>query len=517
MVKIVKIRVYIILYICLTLCFVSCKPKTHLPVVKTNNVTDITQTTATTGGNVTDDGGYDIDYRGVCYGTSQNPTVASRVTHDGTGTGPFISSLTGLTPGTTYYVRAYAMNRLGTGYGNEVSFSSGPMVLPTLTTTDISSVTSSTAVSGGSIISSGGGQITAKGVCWSTSQNPVITADSKTSNGTGTASFTSNLTLLTPNTTYYVRAYASNTIGTGYGNEVSFKTRQCPSATTDIPVEILIYSAILSGTINANDEVTEVTFEYGTSTYYGKTVAATPGTVSGTSFTTVTANISGLNSNTLYHYRVKAVNPWCTIYGSDQTFKTAPTSFQDGDGNIYKTVLINNQVWMQDNLKTTKFNDGSAIPNETGSWLSLTTPSYCWYNDNGTYKSIYGGLYNWHAVNTGKLCPTGWHVPTHDEWTALSTFLGGLADAGGHMKEAGISHWNPPNTGADNFSGFTAVPGGYKSSEFANLMTNGYYWSRSSYDDSNAYSRYLDCNSASLGSQYSSKSYGYSVRCVYGN
>jgi uncharacterized protein (TIGR02145 family) len=484
--------------------------------VKTTNVTEITPKTATSGGNVTDDGEYDITYRGVCWNTYQNPTTNNYVTFDGTGTGQFTSSLTGLTPGTTYYVRAYAVNSLGIGYGNEVSFSSGPVVVPTLTTNAISSIKSATAVSGGNILSDGEGQIIAKGVCWNTSPTPTIT-NSVTTDGIGSGSFTSNLTGLNLNTTYYLRAYATNSAGTGYGNEVSFKTRQCPSVTTNSPSEILIYSAKLVGTVNANDEVAEITFEYGPTTFYGYTIAATPGTISGTSITTVSATISGLGSNSIYYYRVKAVSSVCTIYGSDQVFRTAPTTFGDVDGNIYKTVLINDQVWMQDNLRTTKYNDGSAIPNQTGSWISLSTPSYCWYDDNNNYKNLYGALYNWHAVNTGKLCPTGWRVPTHDDWTALSTFLGGPAEAGGHMKEAGISHWNPPNAGADNFSGFTGMPGGFKSSVFSNIMNNGYYWSSTQYDATMAHYRYLDYNLSSLGSQYVEKYFGYSVRCIYGN
>src|SRR4030042_2115759 len=163
MIKLIRIQVITILFVSLTLCFTSCVKRPHLPVVKTINVTEITPKTATSGGNITDDGNLDIGYRGVCWSTTQNPTTRNFVSHDGKGTGPFISSLTGLTPGTMYYVRAYAISSLGTGYGNEVYFPSGPMVLPTLTTNEVTSVKSSTAVSGGSIVSDGGGQITAKG------------------------------------------------------------------------------------------------------------------------------------------------------------------------------------------------------------------------------------------------------------------------------------------------------------------------------------------------------------------
>jgi hypothetical protein len=218
-----KIIVIPILLIGLTLCITSCKPKPTLPVVTTTNVTGITQTTATTGGNVTSDGNAEVTSRGVCWNTSENPTVSNSKTSDGTGTGAFTSSLTQLTPGTPYYVRAYATNSEGTSYGNEVTFSSNPIVLATLTTSDITSITTTTAVSGGSISNDGGGTITARGVCWNTSDNPTV-ANSKTSDGTGTGSFTSSLTELTPNTTYYVRAYATNSAGIAYGNNKTFTT-----------------------------------------------------------------------------------------------------------------------------------------------------------------------------------------------------------------------------------------------------------------------------------------------------
>ncbi|MCK9414523.1 MAG: right-handed parallel beta-helix repeat-containing protein [Prolixibacteraceae bacterium] len=183
----------------------------------TNPVTAITQTTATSGGNVT--GGASVTARGVCWSTSPNPTIANSKTTNGTGTGTFTSSITGLTAGTLYYVRAYATNSGGTGYGTQVSFTT-TSGLPTLAPTNtVTAITQTTATSGGNV--TGGAGITARGVCWSTSPNPTI-ANPKTINGTGTGIFTSAITGLTTNTLYYVRAYATNSSGTAYGTQVSF-------------------------------------------------------------------------------------------------------------------------------------------------------------------------------------------------------------------------------------------------------------------------------------------------------
>ena len=187
----------------------------------TSAISNITQTTATSGGTITDDGGSAITMRGVCWSTSTNPTISNSKTTDGTGTGSFTSNLTGLTAGVTYYVRAYAMNLYGTAYGNVVQFNTIALGLPILTTTAISGTNTTSRSGGGNITSDGGATITAKGVCWSTSSNPTI-SNTKTSDGSGTGSFTSNLTGLTSAIKYYVRAYATNSVGTAYGNEVIF-------------------------------------------------------------------------------------------------------------------------------------------------------------------------------------------------------------------------------------------------------------------------------------------------------
>lgn len=198
----------------------------------TTAATDIATTTATSGGNITSDGGASVTARGVCWSTSANPTTADSKTTDGSGTGSYSSSITGLTAGTLYYVRSYATNSSGTTYGAQVSFTSASITAPVMAaTTAASSITGTTASSGGNVTGDGGASVTARGVCWSTSSNPT-TADSKTTDGTGTGSFTSSITGLSGSTLYYVRAYATNSAGTTYGTEVSFTT----SASLPVPV-----------------------------------------------------------------------------------------------------------------------------------------------------------------------------------------------------------------------------------------------------------------------------------------
>ena len=196
-----------------------------LPTLITTNYSNLTGASATSGGTVTTDGGSAIVARGVVWNTSENPTIANSKTTDGTGTGNFTSAITGLTAGTTYYVRAYATNSSGTGYGTQITFTTtaNPANFPVVTTTAASSITSSAASSGGNVTSDGGSPVTARGVAWSTTSGPT-TANSKTVDGTGTGTFTSAIAGLAANTVYYVRAYATNANGTAYGNQVSFTT-----------------------------------------------------------------------------------------------------------------------------------------------------------------------------------------------------------------------------------------------------------------------------------------------------
>ena len=196
----------------------------------------------------------------------------------------------------------------------------------------------------------------------------------------------------------------------------------------------------------------------------------------------------------------------------------------DVEGNIYVTVKIGNQWWMAENLKTTKYNDNTAIPLVTDSavWINLNTPGYCWYNkDAATYKNTYGALYNWFTLNTGKLAPTGWHIPTDAEWTILTDYLGGVNVAGDKMKstgtiEAGTGLWHSPCL-ATNESGFTAIPAGCRNryGTFSEIGYFGYWWSSSESHTYYAWARSLYFyDSYVYRSYYNNKNDGYFVRCV---
>jgi len=629
-----------------------------VPTLTTTSISALSTSSATSGGNITSDGGASITARGVVWSTSTNPTISlTTKTLDGTGTGSFISSITNLTPKTIYYIRAYATNSAGTGYGNEISFTtsdssivmgipcpgtptvkdidgntyntvqigtqcwtkenlrvtkyrdgtvipldesggtagngtgqtwssrttgartvyghsasnlaiygylynwyavadpkglcpigwyvpseaewnslssylgndsgvkladtswilavgkptnesgfsvkpggyrdtsgrfSAPLISgnfwsttkksssnifkgrglyskeywdtysyygvsglsvrclkdsnsivskPTLTTTAINAITTTSSTSGGNITSDGGASISARGVVWSTSTNPTIALTTKTSDGTGTGSFSSTLSNLTPKTTYYVRAYATNSAGTGYGNEITFTT---------------------------SDSIVVM----------GIPCPSTP-------------------------------------------------TVKDIDGNTYNTVQIGTQCWTKENLRVTKYRDGSIIPlDESGgisgkegviTWTRNTGARTVYANSSANFDT-YGYLYNWYAVADKKgICPIGWHVPSDVEWSLLTSFLGGDSVAGGKMKTIGTVNWQSPNTGATNESGFSALPGGFRLNDiFVNIKLNAYFWTTTENNNTFAWYRGLDYyygkgvdRRDNLG-----KPFGVSIRCL---
>ena len=195
----------------------------------------------------------------------------------------------------------------------------------------------------------------------------------------------------------------------------------------------------------------------------------------------------------------------------------------DMDGNIYHTITIGTQVWMVENLRVTKYNDGVSIPNVTSGydWGGLTTPAYCWYDNHLANKNSYGAMYNWHAVNSNKLAPQGWHIPSNDEWAVLTDYLGGLSASSNKLKESGSWHWGELNTGATNESKFTALPGGYRSFSdgvFFSKGSNCSFWSSTANNDLEAWSRAItlyDANDSHDVQVVSNlKNYGISVRCI---
>ncbi|MFZ4521489.1 MAG: fibrobacter succinogenes major paralogous domain-containing protein [Bacteroidales bacterium] len=384
-------------------------------VIETSGISGVTQSSAMCGGVIATDGGSTITARGVCWSTGQTPSVGNSHSTDGAGAGTFTSTITGLSPKTTYYARAYATNGKGTAYGSTMSFTTW-----LLATAPVTNITPTAATCGGTITAAQSNAIIERGVCWSAGHIPTI-ADTKTSNGSGSGTFISEMTGLSYNTTYTVRMYATGISGTDYGDALSFSTK---------PEEL----------------VTDI------------------------------------------------------------------------DGNTYHMVTIGTQVWLRENLKTTHYRNGAAIPlvNNSATWGTLSTGAYCYFNNDPSNNQLFGKLYNWYAVNDSrKLAPAGWHVPTISEWNILYEYLGGKAVAGGKMKSTGTDYWRSPNTGASNSSGFTGYPGGNCSGVgFTYSKNYGNFWSSDYISYYEASTAGLTYYSAAVTDDVFEPKIGNSVRCI---
>lgn len=294
-------------------------------IVTTNDITNITPTGAMCGGNVSvsSENTFPITSRGVCWDVNHNPTIANSHTNDGTGTGAFTSTITGLNVNTNYYVRAYATNEIGTFYGEEKNFNT-TTGLPVITTKDITSVHPLSATCGGVVTSDNGFAVTARGICWSLVQNPTID-DDHTSNGSGTGEFYSMMDNLQNATTYHVRAYATNSKGTAYGEDKSFTTTSgiITVSTTNV-TGVTPTSASCGGnatvTTDNNLPITAKGVCWGTG--HNPTIANNH-TTDGSGTGLFTSTLSGLSINTLYYVRAYAVNQLGTYYGEERSFTTA--------------------------------------------------------------------------------------------------------------------------------------------------------------------------------------------------
>ncbi len=204
------------------------------------------------------------------------------------------------------------------------------------------------------------------------------------------------------------------------------------------------------------------------------------------------------------------------VHNPDKTYGT----MTDQQGNLYKTIVIGTQEWMAENLKTTIYRNGNSIPNLTDNalWQGLSTGAWAFYNNDSQFDCPYGKLYNWYAVSDSRnLCPAGWHVPTDEEWTTLTTLLGGQSIAGGKMKSAGTQYWLSPNNAATNESGFSGLPASTRASNgtFDDVSNGGsIFWSSSEANTATAWSRLLSYTSTgATRSNYINRN-GFSVRCL---
>jgi uncharacterized protein (TIGR02145 family) len=380
------------------------------------------------------------------------------------------------------------------------------------------------------ITSDGGSRVTERGVCWSTSPNPTTSLQSKTLNGAGKGMFVNELNGLSIATKYYVRAYASNDSGTYYSNEISFSTKNSSiELTTMDAAAVSNSSATLRGSIINKDSVEITSKGFCWSTVPNPTIDLTTKTNDGSGSDNFSSKIIGLNPSIKYYVRAYVVSSIGTIYGNEIQFETGLSDpIMDVCGNIYHYIKIGSQTWMLENLKTTKYRDGTPIPliQESLNWLKLTSGAYANYANDSRNTNTYGQLYNWYAVcDSRNIAPKGWHVATVDEWRTLINYLGGLDVAIFKLKETGTTHWVSPNSGATNECGFSALPGGYcnENLNFMNIGDMGYWWGYTQDYSSMAWYFRLYSPITDISNIYdgifiiTSKTdwrYGMSVRCV---
>ncbi len=367
--------------------------------ITTTEATSVTASSATIGGNITDDGGRPVLVRGICYGTSQSPDLNDDHTEDGSGSGTFSHNITGLSSSTTYYARAYATNRNGTYYSSNIISFTTANGLPTVTTTDVTDITASTAKSGGNVTNNGGFEVTARGVCWNTMGSPDLN-DLHTTNGNGNGAFTSNITDLQLGTTYYVRAYATNSKGTTYGAEKTFTT---PSGSVTInfsqPTNVTASSATCTAEIT-DDGGAPIAFRgfcWSTSQYPtsdGNHVELGMG--SGSFYSTITS----LQPSTTYYIRAYAVNAAGTHYSTQQTITTTSGL------PVLTTATVSN-------ITATTAQSGGNITSDGG--FSVTARGVCWNTMgnpdlNGSHTTNGTGIGSFTANLTNLTPGTTYHV-----------------------------------------------------------------------------------------------------------
>ena len=506
-----------------------------IPTVNTFAISDINYDSAKGGGNVINDGGNDVINRGVCWSTNHNPTTINNHTNDGNGTGSYNSVLTNLISDTTYYVRAFATNSVGTGYGNEIKFSTSALVIPEYVSSVVENATPS-------IIEITYSLSLANIVPATSAFTVTVNSVNRTISGVSISGTMVQLTLSSAIvyglivTVAYMKP-ATNPLQTASGGQAASITAQNVTNNVDPAIPVYISSVVE----NTTPTILEMIFSLPLSQIVPDASAFTV-TVNSVNRTVIGVNIDNgnveliLSSKIVYGdivtvaYTKPATNPLQTTEGGQSESitaqfvinKTHPLTVTDFDNNIYHIILIGSQLWTKENLKVTKYNNGDLIGTTTPSNLNIygeSTPKYEWaFDGNENYVPTYGRLYTWYVVmDNRKLCPSGWHVPSNEEWQNLSNYLGGEEVAGGKLKETGFTHWISPNKDATNESGFTALPGGMRSADgwYSHLGETGAWWSSSEFTDEVGSSWAIFNGSGGLsGWGNTEKSWGLSIRCT---
>ena len=466
----------------------------RLPTVTTSAVSGITLNSSICGGDVTSDGDAVVTARGVCWSTSHNPTISDSYTVDGSGIGSFTSNLINLSSNTTYYVRAYAANEVGTAYGEEVTFTTLEKLLPTVTTTsEVTDITVNSAKCGGEVTFDGNVAVTARGICWSTSQNPTI-EDSKTTNGSGLGSYTSKMTGLEHGTTYYVRAYATNEVGTAYGEEVSFTTieKLLPTVTTATKVtDITVSSAVCGGEVTFDGNVSVIARGICWSTSQNPTIEDSK-TTNGEGIGFYTSNMINLEHNTTYYVRAYATNEVGTAYGEEVSFTTL---LDPVNGREYVDLGLS--------VKWATCNVGANAPEEYGDYFAWgeTSPKEEYTEENSlTYgkqmSDISGNAqYDAATANWGG----SWRMPTKAEQQELLNNCTWT-----WTTQNGVNGYNVE--GPNGNSIFLPAAGYRYGSSLNYAGSRGYYWSSTPYGfvggyDS-AYGLAFDSSNLSMNGYY---------------
>ncbi|WP_321322582.1 fibrobacter succinogenes major paralogous domain-containing protein [Labilibaculum sp.] len=499
--------------VCLSVFLNSCFENPSPPELTTQQIELVDAVTITSGGNITDNGDAEIFQKGICMSLNNTPTMQDFFTMDGVGNSDFTTILN-LDPDNTYYIRAYAINGAGIGYGNVLSITLEPLPFTEAVIMDFGDITGNQAFMRGRIESNQ--TITSRGACWSTSQNPTI-SDSKTDAGNGTGIFETTITGLAPGTRYYARAYAATDIEVFYSSNYEFITLGYPQLTTKEIINAGTFVISTGGDMISQGLILNAGVCW--STNPSPTIADSK-TEDQLVYTSFTSDPYGLLPATTYYIRSYATNIAGTGYGNELVITMPDAAVYDLDGNPYSSVSIGSQIWLTENLRTTKYANGENIPNiiNDDDWQNATSGAWSYHENIPDYEVPYGKLYNWFAViDSRNVCPSGWHVPSDTEWQTLITFLGGSDFAGNKLKETGTAHWQANNDFATNSSGFTALPGGAQSASPGYsypIQSLGMFWSTAPVDGENAYGYYLFDSYQSINKQEYIKQTGLSVRCV---